>query len=88
MVLEGKYSGDAGAYLDQFLSRAKVEIVPFDKEQLLVARAAFRRFGKGRHPAALNFGDCAAYALAQWTGEPLLYKGLDFAATDVPSAQK
>jgi ribonuclease VapC len=61
-------------------------VVAFDVDQLALARAAFRRWGKGRHPAGLNFGDCAAYALAQWTGEPLLFKGTDFAATDVARA--
>lgn len=69
--------------LDQFLRRAGIEIIPFDEEQLAIARSAFRRFGKGRHKACLNFGDCAAYALAEWSGEPLLFKGNDFAATDV-----
>jgi ribonuclease VapC len=83
MVLEGRRTGDAGADLDQFLRRASIETVAFDEEQLVVARRAFRRFGKGRHQAGLNFGDCAAYALAQWSGEPLLFKGADFAATDV-----
>jgi ribonuclease VapC len=57
--------------------------VAFDQEQLMVARTAFRRFGKGRHAAGLNFGDCASYALAQWSGEPLLFKGSEFAATDI-----
>ena len=84
MVLEGRYGEDAGADLDQFLLRAAIEIVPFGEDQLRVARTAFQRFGKGRHPAGLNFGDCAAFALARWSGEPLLYKGQDFAATDVP----
>lgn len=55
----------------------------FDEEQLLVARRAFLQFGKGRHKAGLNFGDCAAYALALCTGERLLFKGADFGATDV-----
>jgi ribonuclease VapC len=67
-----------------FLLRTSAEIVAFDSEQLSLARRAFRRYGKGRHPAGFNFGDCAAYALAQWSGEPLLFKGSDFAATDVP----
>jgi len=61
-----------------------MEVVAFDADQLAVARVAFRRFGKGRHHAGLNFGDCAAYALAQWSGEPLLFKGNGFTATDVP----
>jgi ribonuclease VapC len=83
MVLEARRGDDAGADLDQFLQRASVETVAFDAEQLVLARRAFRRFGKGRHAAGLNFGDCASYALAQWTGEPLLFKGADFSATDV-----
>ena len=83
MVLEGRKGDDAGSDLDLFLQRASVETVAFDQEQLSVARMAFRRFGKGRHAAGLNFGDCAAYALARWSGEPLLFKGSDFAATDV-----
>lgn len=86
MVLEGRRGEDAGLDLDLFLLRASVETVPFDAEQLQLARTAFRRFGKGRHAAGLNFGDCAAYALAQWSGEPLLFKGDDFAATDVDRA--
>jgi ribonuclease VapC len=83
MVLEGRKGAEAGAALDLFLQRASIETVAFDQEQLMMARTAFRRFGKGRHSAGLNFGDCAAYALAQWSGEPLLFKGADFAATDV-----
>jgi ribonuclease VapC len=83
MVLEARRGEDAGSDLDLFLHRASVETVPFDDEQLIWARKAFRRFGKGRHAAGLNFGDCASYALAQWSGEPLLFKGTDFAATDV-----
>ena len=83
MVLEGRRGDDAGSDLDLFLQRAAVETVAFDHEQLALARTAFRRFGKGRHAAGLNFGDCASYALAQWSGEPLLFKGSDFAATDV-----
>jgi ribonuclease VapC len=87
MVLEGRAGDDAGIDLDLFLHRANIETISFDPEQLTVARSAFRRYGKGRHPAGLNFGDCAAYALAQWTGEPLLFKGTDFKATDVPRVQ-
>lgn len=83
MVLEGRGGDDRGTDLDLFLKRASIKIVPFDQEQLTLARRAFRRFGKGRHRAGLNFGDCAAYALAQCSGEPLLFKGDDFAATDV-----
>jgi ribonuclease VapC len=83
MVLEGRRGDDAGADLDLFLQKASIETVAFDQEQLELARTAFRRYGKGRHPAGLNFGDCAAYALARWSGEPLLFKGDDFSVTDV-----
>jgi ribonuclease VapC len=82
MVAESR--GRAGAReLDDFLGRARFEIVPFDAEQAALARDAFRRFGKGRHPARLDFGDCIAYALSKASGEPLLFKGGDFARTDV-----
>ncbi len=83
MVPEGRRGDDADSDLDLFLQRASVEAVAFDEDHLVLARTAFRRFGKGRHAAGLNFGDCAAYALAQWSGEPLLFKGRDLAATDV-----
>jgi ribonuclease VapC len=83
MVLESRKSEAAGLKLDLFLHEAFIEAVPFDQDHLALARIAFRRYGKGRHKAALNFGDCASYALAQWSGEPLLFKGDDFSATDV-----
>ena len=76
----------AGAELDAFLERAGIEQTPVTAEQLGAARQAWRRFGKGRHPAALNFGDCFAYAPARTAGEPLLYKGDDFALTDISAA--
>lgn len=62
------------------------DLVPFDEDHLRAAERAFDRFGKGRHPAALNFGDCMAYAVAVVAGCPLLYKGEDFARTDIRSA--
>ena len=74
------------AALDALLSRMRVSIMSVDEQQAHLAREAFRRFGKGRHPARLNFGDCFSYALARHTGEPLLFKGNDFALTDIPSA--
>ena len=61
-------------------------VAPFDQEQARAAREAFLRFGKGRHPAALNFGDCAAYALAKARRAPLLFKGEDFPKTDIAPA--
>lgn len=75
MVLEGRRGDDAGSDLDQFLQRASIQVVAFDQEQLTTARAAFRRFGKGRHPAGLNFGDCAAYALAECSGRTVAVQG-------------
>jgi ribonuclease VapC len=79
--------GDHGEReLDLLLSRARIETVAFSEEQSELARSAFRRFGKGRHPAALNFGACLSYALAATLGEPLLFVGNDFARTDVQPA--
>lgn len=73
--------------LDDVVSELGIEIVPFDAEQAVIARSAFERFGRGRHPARLNFGDCAAYALAASRAEPLLFKGSDFAQTDIERAR-
>jgi ribonuclease VapC len=87
MVMEGRKGDSASSVLDQFLRDLAIKTVAFDAEQLELARTAFRRFGKGRHRAGLNFGDCAAYALARWSGEPLLYKGTDFGATDIRRAR-
>ena len=69
--------------LDLFLGRGGFDIVPFDADQAAVARGAFDVFGKGRHPAGLNFGDCASYALSRTAAEPLLFKGDDFGRTDL-----
>ena len=86
MVVESRGGAAAGHELDELLARAEVELVPVTAEQAAAARRAWRRFGKGNHPAALNFGDCLAYALATTTGEPLLFKGNDFGRTDVERA--
>jgi ribonuclease VapC len=72
--------------LELFVSRARIDRVPVDVSQADLAVQAFRRFGKGRHPARLNIGDCFAYALARATGEPLLFKGADFLRTDITPA--
>lgn len=69
--------------LDAALARFRVEVVALSESHAMHARRAFRRYGKGRHPAQLNFGDCFAYALAKATGEPLLFKGDDFSKTDI-----
>jgi len=84
IVLEARSGERAGDDLDLFLARAKIEVEPVTDEQVRVARTAWRRYGKGSgHAARLNFGDCFSYALAQSLGEELLYKGADFAYTDV-----
>ena len=85
-VVEARAGIAGGLELDIFIERAAIELVPVSVEQTQAARSAWRRFGKGNHPAGLNFGDCFAYALAEVTGEPLLFKGNDFALTDVESA--
>lgn len=76
----------ASAEFDRLIARLELEVVPFTAEHARLARAAHARFGKGRHPAGLNLGDCFAYALAVERGEPLLFKGEDFARTDVKAA--
>jgi uncharacterized protein with PIN domain len=75
-----------GRELDLFVHRAAIEIVPSDAGQAELARVAWREYGKGRHAAGLNFGDCFAYALARASGEPLLFKGDDFTRTDIQAA--
>jgi len=86
MILESRHGADGVRALDRLLGVASIEVVAVDAPQALVAREAFREFGKGRHAAGLNFGDCFAYALAKSLAEPLLCKGSDFAKTDVLSA--
>ena len=86
MVLESRIGAAGGRNLDAFTAETPIELVPVTVEQAYAAREAWRRFGKGNHPAGLNFGDCFAYALAETTGEPLLFKGGDFALTDVEDA--
>ncbi len=86
IVVESRSGLAAGHELDVFLERAGIELVPVTPQQVEAARRAWRRFGKGNHPAGLNFGDCFAYALADAKGEPLLFKGKDFAQTDIEPA--
>ena len=83
IVVESRFGAEGLRDLDRLIDRAKVEVAAVDLEQANLARLAFSRFGKGRHPAGLNFGDCFSYALAVARSEPLLYKGEDFALTDV-----
>jgi ribonuclease VapC len=72
--------------LDEWIDHFNVEIVPVDLAQARLAADAFARYGRGQHPARLNYGDCFAYALAASRGAPLLYKGTDFSTTDIASA--
>jgi ribonuclease VapC len=83
MVIESRQGEAAGREFDLFVVRANLQVVSVDAEQADLARSAWRKYGKGRHPAALNFGDCFSYGLAKAAGEPLLAKGTDFAATDI-----
>lgn len=85
VVMEARRGREGGRELDLLLQEAGIAAVPFTAEHLQLAREAYGRFGKGRHPAALNLGDCASYALARHSGEPLLFKGNDFDKTDIPS---
>ncbi len=86
IVVEARRGEVAGRDLDLFLHRASVQAVAVNEEQAMIARTAWRRYGKGRHPAGLNFGDLFAYALARATGEELLFKGDDFTKTDLAQA--
>jgi|SRR6185436_8785455 len=86
IVIEARYGEAGGRELDLLIHKAQIEVVPFDQEQAELARDAYRRYGKGRHAAALNYGDCFAYALCSARGEPLLFKGDDFVQTDLRSA--
>ncbi|MGA2905829.1 MAG: type II toxin-antitoxin system VapC family toxin [Candidatus Korobacteraceae bacterium] len=82
-VVEASFGEIAGRDFDLFLSEAEVNVVSVDREQVEIARSAWRKYGKGRHRAALNFGDCLVYALAKVSGEPILAKGNDFPLTDI-----
>lgn len=86
IVLAGRRGPGALESLDRFVSRYRVALVPFTDDHARLARDAFLRFGKGRHPAGLNFGDCMSYAVAKAEGLPLLFVGEDFARTDVAAA--
>jgi len=83
IVVEVRKGPAGGRELDLLFHRARVDIVAFGEAQVEIARDAWRRFGKGNHPANLNFGDCFSYALSKSSGEPLLFKGEDFSETDV-----
>ena len=83
IVIESRKGEDAGRELDLLIYRAAIEVVAVDQDQAEIARVAWRRYGKGRHPAGLNYGDCFSYALARSRGLPLLFQGEDFSRTDI-----
>lgn len=83
IVIETRHGADGLRALDLFISKSGIELVPVDVEQAHAARRAFSAFGKGRHAAGLNFGDCFVYALARVADETLLFKGNDFSRTDL-----
>ena len=87
MVLESQIGPGAVQQWDELLERTGIVVEPVTVEQAYIARQSFTRFGKGRHPAALNFGDCFSYGLAKVKNEPLLFKGNDFTRTDILSAR-
>ncbi len=85
VVVEARFGEAGGRELDLLIHKAAIETVPVTADQVEIARHGFRMFGKGRHAAGLNFGDCFSYSLARSLGERLLFQGDDFARTDVPS---
>jgi ribonuclease VapC len=86
MVLCARTGRDQRGAIGRSLKQMRVQVIPFTEEHYDAAAEAFLRFGKGRHPAALNFGDCMSYAVAALSGLPLLYTGNDFAQTDIEAA--
>jgi ribonuclease VapC len=87
LVLLGRYGEAGDPPLDRLLRSIAAEVVPVGEEHAALARDGALRFGRGRHPAALNYGDCFSYALAMERGEPLLFVGDDFSKTDVEVCQ-
>jgi ribonuclease VapC len=85
IVVEARQGPEAARDLDALMQAVAMTVAPVDEELVRLAVGAWRRFGKGRHSAGLNFGDCFAYALARALGAPLLFKGDDFAQTDIAS---
>ena len=83
MILESRYGPDAVRDLDLLVAKARVSLIPVDEDQAKLARLAFRKYGKDRHAAGLDFGDCFSYALSKALDMPLLFKGNDFGQTDV-----
>ena len=87
VVIDSSHDPIASRRFDDFFREAEIVVEPVTFRQAKIAREAYRDFGKGRHRAGLNFGDCFSYALAKATGKPLLFKGNDFSHTDVEPAQ-
>jgi ribonuclease VapC len=85
MIVETRYGSEGIRDLDLFINKAQIELIAVDVEQAHLARQAFRQFGKGRHAAGLNFGDCFSYALARALSDSLLYKGSNFGKCDIDS---
>jgi ribonuclease VapC len=88
VVVEARFGAEGMRDFDRLLELASVQIESFDSVQAKAARDGFSRYGKGRHPAGLNLGDCFSYALARVVGEPLLFKGEDFSQTDIVAADR
>ena len=86
IVVEARKGEAGGRELDLLMHRAQIEIVAMNADQAELARAAWRKYGKRNHPAGLNIGDCCAYALSKYSGEPLFFSGNDFSQTDISPA--
>lgn len=86
IICDNNYPAAFGKEMDAYLKSIGTIIVPVTNDHALIARKAYLKYGKGNHPAKLNFGDCFAYALAKATGDPLLFKGTDFSKTDILAA--
>lgn len=87
IIIDDRLGYEGGRDLKLFMVEAAIEVVPVTLEQAETAREAYRAYGRGNHPARLNFGNCFAYALAKFSGEPLLFKGDDFGKTDIAAVQ-
>lgn len=87
IVIEAQSEGPGGRHFDAFIRRSGITIEAVTEEQAMIARQTYADYGKGRHPAGLNFGDCFSYALARMSGEPLLFKGNDFSKTDIKAVR-
>lgn len=86
VVIEARKGAQGSLQFELFMHHANIEVVAFTPEHYAIARAAWKKYGKGRHPAGLNLGDCCSYALSKYSGEPLLFKGHDFSQTDITLA--